>query len=125
MAEKTIAQQSLINKANALINPLDTLPEFHKYITKDDNVIRISCTRAKNVQPECLSWIFDIMERNIKDMYERSSWGWDAAEKQAELTEETAWYLVALCNDTFLGFSHFRFDIDHGDVVLYWYVQYV
>lgn len=122
MAEKTAAQLLLINKANALMNPLDTLPEYHEYITKDDNVIKISCIRAKNASPECVSWIFDIIERNVKDMYERSSWGWDAAEKQTELTEEAAWYLIASCNDNFLGFSHFRFDIDHGDVVLYWYV---
>ncbi|XP_025163447.1 N-alpha-acetyltransferase 40 isoform X2 [Harpegnathos saltator] len=119
LAEKTAAQQLLINKANALMNPLDILPEFHEYVTKDD-VIKISCIRAKNAQPECRSWIFDITERNVKDMYKQSSWGWDAAEKQAELTEETAWYLIASRDDKFLGFSHFRFDIDHGDVVLYW-----
>lgn len=123
MAEKTVTQQQLVNKANALANPLDTLPEFHEYITKDEEVIKISCTRAKDAQSECISWIFDITERNVKDMYKQSHWGWDAAEKQAELTEETAWYLVASCNDKFLGFSHFRFDIDHGDVVLYWYVR--
>ncbi|XP_014486171.1 PREDICTED: N-alpha-acetyltransferase 40 [Dinoponera quadriceps] len=121
LAEKTAAQLLLVNKANALMDPLITLPEFHRYVTKDDDVIRVTCTRAKDAQPECLSWIFDIMERNVKDMYKRSSWGWDATEKQAELTEETAWYLVASCDDKFLGFSHFRFDIDHGDVVLYCY----
>lgn len=61
----------------------------------------------------------------MKDMYERSSWSWNVAEKQAELTEETAWYLIASCNDKFLGFSHFRFDVDNGDVVLYWYVSLI
>lgn len=59
----------------------------------------------------------------MKSMYEQSSWGWNEAEKQAELTEDTAWYLIASCNDTFVGFSHFRFDVDHGDLVLYWYVH--
>lgn len=124
LAEKTAAQQLLVNKANALVNPLDALPEFQEYITKNGDVIKLSCTRAKDAQPECHSWIFDVTERNVKDMYKRSSWGWDAAAKQAELTEEAAWYLVALSNDKFVGFSHFRFDIDHGEVVLYWYVQY-
>lgn len=118
-------QQKLINKANTLINPLETLQKFHKYITKDNDAIELTCAKAKDVQSECLSWIFDIMERNMKDMYERSSWSWNSAEKQAELTEETAWYLVASCDDKFLGFSHFRFDIDNGDVVLYWYVYFM
>lgn len=121
MAEKAVAQQQLIDKANALINPLEALHEFHEYTTKDDCVIKLSCIRAKDAQPECLSWIFDIIERNMKHMYERSSWSWNATRKQAELTEEAAWYLIASCNDKFLGFSHFRFDVDHGDVVLYCY----
>ncbi|XP_029158525.1 N-alpha-acetyltransferase 40-like [Nylanderia fulva] len=120
LADKAAVQQQLINKANALTDPLETLEKCHEYITKDCT-IKLSCVRAKDAQPECLSWVFDIMERNMKDMYKQSSWGWDAAEKQTELTEETAWYLIASCNDKFLGFSHFRFDIDNGDVVLYCY----
>ncbi|KAH0946271.1 hypothetical protein HN011_010946 [Eciton burchellii] len=120
LAEKAVAQQQLINKANALINPLEKLCKFHEY-TKDDCIIKLSCIRAKNAEPECVSWIFDIMERNMKDMYEQASWGWNADEKQAELTEETSWYLIASCNDKYLGFSHFRFDFDNGDVVLYCY----
>lgn len=117
-------QQQLINKANALKDPLETLEMFHEYNTKD-NCIKLSCVRAKDAQPECLSWVFDITERNMKDMYEQSSWGWNASEKQEELTEETAWYLIASCNGKFLGYSHFRFDVDNGDVVLYWYVYYI
>ncbi|CAL1687530.1 unnamed protein product [Lasius platythorax] len=120
LADKAAVQQQLINRANALTNPLETLEQFHEYITKDYK-IKLSCIRARDAQPECLSWIFDIMERNMKDMYKQSNWGWNAAEKQAELTNEMAWYLIASCNDTFLGFSHFRFDIDNGDVVLYCY----
>lgn len=123
LAEKATTQQQLINKANTLVNPLETLHKFHEYVTKDNSVIKLSCIRAKDAQAECISWIFDIMERNMKSMYEQSSWGWNAAEKQAELTEETAWYLLASYNDTFVGFSHFRFDVDHGDLVLYWYVH--
>jgi len=114
-------QQQLINKANALTDPLGPLQNFHDYITKDNDMIELVCTKARNARSECLSWIMDIMERNMKDMYERSSWNWNAVEKRAELTEETAWYLIASCNKKFLGFSHFRFDIDNGDVVLYWY----
>lgn len=125
LAEKAVVQQQLINKANALKDPLEALEMFHKYNTKDNCTIKLSCVRAKDAQAECVSWIFDITERNMKDMYEQSSWGWNASEKQAELTEEMAWYLVASSSDKFLGYSHFRFDVDNGDVVLYWYVYNV
>lgn len=121
MAEKAAAQQQLIDKANASANPLENLQKYHEYTMKDGSVVNLSCIRAKNADSECLSWIFDITERNVKDMYERSSWGWDAAEKQAELTEDAAWYFIASYNEKFAGFSHFRFDVDHGNVVLYCY----
>lgn len=116
-------QQQLINKANTLTNPLESLQKFHEYTAKNDT-IKLACIKAKDTPSECLSWILDIMERNMKDMYERSSWSWNAAQKQAELTEEAAQYLIASCDDKFVGFSHFRFDIDNGDVVLYWYVYF-
>ena len=119
-----MTQRLLINKANALTNPLETLHKFHEYITKDNKMIKLVCVKAKDATSDCLSWILDIMERNMKKMYEQSSWGWNATEKQTELTEEMAWYLVASCDDKFLGFSHFRFDIDNGDVVLYWCVYF-
>ncbi|EZA60500.1 N-alpha-acetyltransferase 40, NatD catalytic subunit [Ooceraea biroi] len=125
LAEKAAAQQQLINKANALANPLEKLQKFHEYTTKDNCTVKLSCIRARNAEPECLFWVFDIMERNMKSMYEQTSWGWNADEKQAELTEETSWYLVASCNDKYLGFSHFRFDVDNGDIVLYWYVYHM
>ncbi|XP_020277579.1 N-alpha-acetyltransferase 40 isoform X2 [Pseudomyrmex gracilis] len=96
LAEKATTQQQLINKANTLVNPLETLHKFHEYVTKDNCVIKLSCIRAKDAQPECVSWIFDIMERNMKSMYEQSSWGWNAAEKQEELTEDTACYELQL-----------------------------
>lgn len=37
------------------------------------------------------------------------------------MTDESAWYLIAQsADDTYLGFSHFRFDLDEGQEVLYW-----
>ncbi|XP_076234450.1 N-alpha-acetyltransferase 40 [Calliopsis andreniformis] len=121
LAEKEAAAKQLVHKANSVINPLEPLTSFHKFITKDNQVIQLSCMRAKNAQPECISWIFDIMERNMKSMYEQCDWGWDPETKQKELVEPAAWYLVASSNDKFLGFSHFRFDIDHREEVLYCY----
>lgn len=105
-------------------NPLESLNFFHKYVTKDNQIIELSCVKAKDAQSKCIFWIFDIMERNMKSLYEQSDWGWDPVAKQKELTESTAWYLVATSNDKFVGFSHFRFDIDYREEVLYWYVDF-
>lgn len=92
-------------------------------MTRDQQVIELSCTRARDAKPKCISWVFDITERNVKSMYEQCDWGWDPIAKQRELTEPAAWYLIASSNEKLLGFSHFRFDTDHREEVLYWYVS--
>ncbi|XP_043528730.1 N-alpha-acetyltransferase 40 [Frieseomelitta varia] len=121
LAEKEAIARSLVDKANSVENPLESLNFFHKYVTKDNQIIELSCVKAKDAQSKCIFWIFDIMERNMKSLYEQSDWGWDPVAKQKELTEPTAWYLVATSNDKFVGFSHFRFDIDYREEVLYCY----
>ncbi|OXU30472.1 hypothetical protein TSAR_013542 [Trichomalopsis sarcophagae] len=61
------------------------------------------------------------MERNMKKLYEESSWGWNGEAKKTELTEDSAWYLIASSEGKKIGFSHFRFDLDDGVAVLYCY----
>lgn len=110
-----------MDRANSLADPLATLQSFHKYIAKDGTLIEIQCSRVQHLMPNILSWIFDLMERNMKQMYEQSDWGWNWITKQNELTESTAWYLIATFDGKHIGFSHFRFDIDNGVEVLYCY----
>ena len=54
--------------------------------------------------------------------YEASAWGWNEKEKLSEMTEDSAFYLIASSKDENkpLAFSHFRFDMDYGHPVLYW-----
>jgi len=55
-----------------------------------------------------------------------SEWGWNDKEKQAEMSDPHAWYLLARDQDADgcppVAAVHFRFDIDNDDEVLYWYV---
>lgn len=54
--------------------------------------------------------------------YEKSSQGWKEHLKREEMTEDEAWYLVVTdtATDKPIAFSHFRFDMDYGEEVLYW-----
>lgn len=58
--------------------------------------------------------------------YNACIWGWNDDNKREELMDEAAWYLIARSSidDSLLGFSHFRFDLDEGIEVLYWYYNY-
>lgn len=53
--------------------------------------------------------------------YEQSEWGWKEREKREEMNDERAWYLLARDGDSApVAFSHFRFDVECGEEVLYW-----
>lgn len=53
--------------------------------------------------------------------YEQSEWGWKEREKREEMNDERAWYLLARDSDSApVAFSHFRFDVECGEEVLYW-----
>jgi hypothetical protein len=53
--------------------------------------------------------------------YEQSDWGWGDREKREELLDSRAWHLIARDSDGKpVAFSHFRFDMEEGDEVLYW-----
>ncbi|XP_072345657.1 N-alpha-acetyltransferase 40 [Scyliorhinus torazame] len=53
--------------------------------------------------------------------YEQSEWGWKDREKEEEMRDERAWYLVAREGAMPTAFSHFRFDVECGEEVLYCY----
>merc|ERR1711902_319230 len=59
----------------------------------------------------------------MKDLYIQSEWGYNPETKRSELMEDAAWYLLAREADTNkpVAFSHFRFDMDYDDDVLYCY----
>merc|ERR1719190_13137 len=113
---------SSVNKANSQGNPLDALPSFQVYNRNDVNLV-IEAKKVTDLDNETRTWIVDLMERNMKEMYVKSEWGWNAENKKAGLMEEAAWYLLAREAETNkpLAFSHFRFDMDHDDDVLYVY----
>ena len=58
----------------------------------------------------------------MKTLYEKSNWGWSEKNKRSEMMEEAAWYLLAKNEEgKICGFSHFRYDMDFDDEVLYVY----
>ncbi|XP_064407812.1 N-alpha-acetyltransferase 40 isoform X2 [Latimeria chalumnae] len=65
---------------------------------------------------------FPVFKKYDRNGYEQSEWGWKDREKKEEMTDDRAWYLIAREEgSTTVAFSHFRFDVECGDEVLYWY----
>ncbi|XP_071551499.1 N-alpha-acetyltransferase 40 [Panulirus ornatus] len=116
------AAQLLVNQANSLPDPLSKFPSFHKY-ERNGLSCQLICKRVKEVEPVMMQWAIDLCKRNMRGMYVKSSQGWHEDEKREEMTEDAAWYLFAIdtLSEKPIAFSHFRFDIDYGDEVLYCY----
>jgi len=115
------AAQSIVAAANALENPLLPFSAFQNY-DRNSLKISVSCHRVTTLPVQTTNWIFDLTKRNMQTLYDTCEWGWKDKDKQQELTEDTAWYL--LCNDDEnknVAFVHFRFDLDDDIEVLYLY----
>ncbi|KAK4884244.1 hypothetical protein RN001_000515 [Aquatica leii] len=111
----------MVEKANALTDPLEPFPAF-KVFKKDDLHVMLYVKRLADLEDNVKEWIFNLTKQNMEEMYNNCSWGWNDKKKQEELMDESAWYLIAkLVDGKLLGFSHFRFDIDEGIEVLYCY----
>ncbi|CAH0400416.1 unnamed protein product [Chilo suppressalis] len=78
--------------------------------------------KVTDLDKNILQWAIDLTERNMKKLYETCAWGWNKEKKVEEMTDDNAFYLIAKAkNGSPLAFSHFRFDLDFGEPVLYCY----
>ncbi|XP_067942426.1 N-alpha-acetyltransferase 40-like isoform X2 [Watersipora subatra] len=117
-AKKIAEQQAIVNAANAIANPLALLaPMFRKY-DRNSLQVEFECDFAKNWTSEIQEWGFGITKRNMKDLYGKE---WKDKEKQEEMLEDTAQYLIAKQEGSPVAFCHFRFDMDYDLAVLYCY----
>lgn len=104
-----------------LEDPLEAFPVFKKYDRNGLNV-SIECKRVASLERATVDWAFELTKTNMQTLYEQSEWGWKDREKRDELTDERAWFLIAREPSARpVAFSHFRFDVECGDEVLYCY----
>ncbi|XP_048380966.1 N-alpha-acetyltransferase 40 isoform X1 [Stegostoma tigrinum] len=111
-----------VETANKIDDPLASFPAFKKYDRNGMNIV-IECKRVTDLDPSTVDWAVELTKTNMQTMYEQSEWGWKDREKKEEMTDERAWYLVAREGDSAVptAFSHFRFDVECGEEVLYCY----
>ncbi|XP_039625031.1 N-alpha-acetyltransferase 40 isoform X2 [Polypterus senegalus] len=110
-----------VEAANKLEDPLASFPVFKKYDRNGLN-LTIECQRVSSMKPSVVEWAYDLTRNNMQTLYEQSEWGWKDREKKEEMTDDRAWYLIAFDTDNSpVAFSHFRFDVECGEEVLYCY----
>lgn len=118
---KVSAAQAVVDVANEVKDPLAPLTAFKSFNRNGLN-LHLECQRVTELNKEDIEWAFDLTKHNMQLLYENSTWGWSDKKKKDEMTEDKAWYLLAK-NESgkAVAFSHFRFDLEEGEEVLYCY----
>jgi GNAT superfamily N-acetyltransferase len=120
---KEAATWAIIDAANNLTDPMETLQPFKSYCRNGIDVT-ISCKQVTGLDSETIDWAFQLTKNNMHALYTASEWGWDDEQKKKEMMEAKAWYLIvrekqSLCKPVAL--VHFRFDMEDEQRVLYCY----
>ncbi|KAH8283854.1 hypothetical protein KR054_003466 [Drosophila jambulina] len=119
------AKQRFVETAARAKNPLESL-SYQSYRAPTGEEFKLLCRTKTDADPKMLKWAFKLAETNVGPFYKQLKMGWQPKIKAAELNKNWARYLVVQ-NDKKenVAYSMFRFDMDHGDCVLYCYEMQV
>lgn len=119
--EKKAQVSSLVQTANTAEDVLCQLQEWTRF-KKDGLDLKIEYKTSKNLTPEEMDQTFNLLKKNMENLYVNSDWGWNETEKKKELVEENARFLLAKnCDGNIMAFTHFRFDVEVNQPILYCY----
>lgn len=117
------SQQKSVEKALKSQNPMESLSQYSKYLNGDFEVT-LYCKTKNDMNPKTLKWAFKLAEANVGPYYKTCSMGWQPKIKQSDLNKSWARYLVAVDKmKNPVAYAMFRFDMDYGSSVLYWYIE--
>lgn len=122
-AKSVSTQHKAIEKAGKLKNPLEPIAsEFTKFENADVS-LSIYCKWKADMDAKTVKWAFKLAERNVGPYYRDGPIGWQPKVKQSDLNKNWARFLVAVDKDKKpVAYTMFRFDMDYGNSVLYWWV---
>lgn len=112
-----------VNTANANSDLLGNLGNLKLYKARvTGNSFNISCVQYSECPPDIFSWMMNLLEQNMAELYAACDWGWDLEEKRKEMSNKASRFIVAYAEqDKPVAFTHFRFDMDHNVSVVYCY----
>lgn len=109
--------QNMCLSASYRTDFLENLEEYQNFSISGQNCI----VRSFQSCPEdYIDWIVALTAENTVEFY-RNAWGWSKRSKFFEISEESACFLIAVIDDTPIGFVHFRFEVQDRMFTLFVY----
>jgi len=109
-------RKSLFNDDGSDRDVCEKLKPFMKY---DRQGLDIEIKFAPKLKKKEREWAFDLIKSNMEERYDASGYGWDDEDKERELTEDGARFLVcrwaddadSLDQGELCAIAHFRFSV--------------
>lgn len=116
------AAQKLVFEAQKIENPLEPFTVFQAFNKKGFDLI-VEHKKSAELDADTKKWVWELEEKNMKKSYEDCDIGWKPKEKHEEMMDDRSCYLVARHRSSSIpvAFSHYRFDVDFAEPVLYCY----
>lgn len=88
------------------------------FLSYDRSGVAVDIYFSPKLSPQEVSWAFDLTRDNMEAIYENSGYGWDDDDKERELTEQGARFLLLRERQAkkLVGYIHFRFTVQ-GEVI--------
>jgi GNAT superfamily N-acetyltransferase len=96
-----------------------TLGIAPSFLVYQKNGLNINIEFSPKLSEDDAEWAFEITRQNMEQRYDASGYGWDDDDKERELTEDGARFLLlrdANDCDKLIGYAHFRFTVQ-GEVI--------
>ncbi|OLL23568.1 putative N-acetyltransferase [Neolecta irregularis DAH-3] len=116
----------IVNQANHIPLACQRGYLYPRTIEKQGRVYEIILESAESLPAATFSQIFDLFQRNMKEMYLTSSFGWDEGDKISEMREFCTRSLVVVdtrrslvvVDTRVLGFLNYQVRRENGEAVL-------
>lgn len=129
-ANKSKGKKRAINILRASVNTANTNSDLLRNLVNlklykagvTGNSFNISCVQYCECSQDLFSWMMNLLEQNMAELYAACEWGWNLEEKRKEMSNKASRFIVAYSElDKPVAFTHFRFDMDHKVSVVYCY----
>ncbi|CAD5232144.1 unnamed protein product [Bursaphelenchus xylophilus] len=123
MVKQNDEAKKAVKKASKIISPVEhykCVPS--KVQTSDGEALKLEYFWSTHLSDSQRTWIFDLFDKNMEEMYRKSEWGYEENSKKAELFATTSRYIIVTsAKGEHIAYMHYRFVIEVEEPALYIY----
>ena len=111
------ARKDVVRAANAVIDPLESLAPFRKYARNGCDA-SFTVMKGADAPAEVHTFCYDLLHDNMHDAQVEAGFPWKESEVRGMLKDEVARLLLMKEGDAYVGFAHYRYELEGECTVL-------